>query len=77
MKVKGWVILGLVGMLTGIVVPELVKFQMLEKMHSENPSTIRENLAYLAILGIVTQTAFWGGLVCVAFGFVKYYKEKK
>lgn len=76
MKVKGWIILGVAGMLFGIVVPEVVKFQILNRMQSENPAAIRDNLAYLAALGIVTQIAFWGGLVCVAFGLVRYYKEK-
>ena len=77
MNAKGWIILGLIGIVIGIVVPEIVKFQVLDQMQAENPSAIRENLGYLAVMGVITQLTFWGGMVSVAFGLVKYYKEKK
>jgi len=77
MKATVWIILGLIGIIVGIVLPEVVKFQVLDEMQSVNPSAMRENLGYLAAMGVISQIAFWGGMVSVAFGFVKYYKDKK
>lgn len=76
MKAKGWIILGFIGIVIGVLTPALMTFQAMDVMQSTPFSRDRQSLGYFALLGAISQIFFWGGIISVIFGFIKYYKEK-
>ena len=77
MSAKGWIILGTIGIFIGILMPFVVSEMVTNAINSgESIMAISQSKVYTIFLPAIGKLFFWGGIVCTAFGFVKYYKEK-